>query len=168
MRVTQKEKNEAIARLHEILKPGDRVFGIVRTVSRSGMSRTIDFFAFKAAGPDEPGRKHCGEVDRYYLSGYIATALGYNRDKSGALKVQGCGMDMIFHVVYSLGYVLFPEGFGIPCDKCGNRPISEFDAAHKNDQGHYPDRCYCEFHGRNGDRSGWDFDGGYALKAETL
>lgn len=122
MRVTQKEKDEAIARLREILRPGDKVFGIVRTVSRSGMSRTIDFYVFKAAGPDEPGRKHCGEVDRFYLSGYIATALGYNRDKSGALKVQGCGQDMIFATIYNLAMVIYRDLTGLTPGQAGIPP----------------------------------------------
>lgn len=167
-RVTQQEKQEAIDNLRRILKPGDTVFGIVRSVSRSGMSRTIDFYAFKAAGEDEPGRKRCGEVDRFYLSGYIATALGYSRDKWGALKIQGCGMDMVHHVIYSTSRTLFPEGFGVPCSKCGIEALSADFA------GRLAAGILCgaggehEFRGRNGDRSGWDMDGGYALKAETL
>lgn len=169
-RETQKEKEEAISRLREILKPGDTVFGIVRSVSRSGMSRTIDFYAFKAAGPDEPGRKHCGEVDRFYLSGYIATALDYRRDKWGALKVQGCGMDMVHHVAYGISRHLFPEGFGVPCEKCRNRPRDIGQAArHRASRSaSCSDSGPCEFRGRNGSISGWDEDGGYALKAETL
>jgi hypothetical protein len=151
------EKQEAIDHLRKILKPGDRVYGIVRTVSRSGMSRTIDFYTFQAGD----------RCDRVYLSGWIATALDYKRTEQGALKVGGCGMDMIFHVVYSLGYVLFPGGFGIPCGKCGIRALTLDFASRLRG-------LVCggggahEFWGRNGDRSGWDDDGGYALKHESL
>ena|ERR1035437_1828097 len=50
----------------------------------------------------------------------------------------GCGMDMGFHLVYNLGRTLFPEGFKV------------------------------EGRGRNGDASGWDKDGGYALKQRWI
>ena len=36
------ERDEAIANLREILKPGDTVYTILRHVSKSGMSRVID------------------------------------------------------------------------------------------------------------------------------
>lgn len=197
----EQEQEEAIRHLREILKPGDKVYGIVRTVSRSGMSRTIDFYAFK---PHEcecpqtgPGANHepgCpGDViDRVYLSGWIATVLDYRQTDQGALKVQGCGMDMIFHVVYNLSRRLFPDGFGVACEKCGRRPSSggrvhgicddsdrhlfahpdgmtfeEWDAKRAALSGLYALSDH-EYWGRNGDRSGWDTDGGYALKAETL
>ncbi len=186
MRETQKsrkqaEQQEAIDRLREILKPGDRVYGIVRTVSRSGMSRTIDFYAFQSQEArrlreEQPAVRQAPipglapTIDRVYLSGHIATALDYRRDKSGALKVQGCGQDMIFHTVYSLGHTLFPDGFGLPCDKCGKPALSLEDASNRAEHGFYYSVGFhhCEFRGRNGDRSGWDTDGGYALKAESL
>ncbi len=154
----QIEKQEAIDHLRKVLKPGDRVYGIVRTVSRSGMSRTIDFYAFQ-------------DNDRMYLSGWMATALDYRRDNSGALKVQGCGMDMVFGTVYHLSRVLFPDGFGIPCEngtvkgpmhwQKGYRLQAAQEAAEMVE-------AKAEFYGRNGDRSGWDDDGGYALRHESL
>lgn len=42
-------KEEAIQELRNILKPGDRVYTILRSVSRSGMSRCIDFYAIKGS-----------------------------------------------------------------------------------------------------------------------
>lgn len=83
-------KAEAINRLREILKPGDTVFVIVRSVSRSGMSRTMDLYA----GPD---------LD--YLSGYVAAALGYSRTREGAIWVK----DKASAVVYDLGRALFGD-----------------------------------------------------------
>ena len=91
----QAEKSEAIAKLLQMLKPGDTVCGIVRTVSRSGLSRTIDFYTQK---------------DMAYLSGYMANALDLRRAPNGALKIGGCGMDMVFNTVYNLGAVLWPNG----------------------------------------------------------
>jgi hypothetical protein len=76
-----------------------------------------------------------------FLSGYISDVLGYKRtDKGEGLWVSGCGMDMGFAVVYALGSTIYPKGFKIP--KNGRR--------------------------RNGDQSGFDEDGGYALKSSWI
>lgn len=88
-------KAEAIKRLRKI-KPGTTVYGIVRKVSGSGMSRTIDFYAVD--------RKD-GSLD--YLTGYFAHVLEWSRTPQGALRVAGCGMDMIFHTIYSAAEVTF-------------------------------------------------------------
>ena len=69
----------------------------------------------------------------------VGRALNYRQNaKDGGLVVGGCGMDMGFEVVYNLGRALFPKGFKV------------------------------EGRGRNGDTSGWDNDGGYALKHRWL
>jgi hypothetical protein len=74
-----------------------------------------------------------------FLSGYIRRALGYKfAPKGDGLVVSGCGMDMGFAVVYELSRTLFPDGFKV------------------------------EGRGRNGDTSGWDKDGGYAIKSSWL
>ena len=71
---------------------------------------------------------------------YYAGLVTGNRidQKNGGIKISGCGMDMGFALVYNLSYCLFPEGFKV------------------------------EGTGRNGDKSGWDKDGGYALKQRWL
>lgn len=75
------------------------------------------------------------------LDWYIERTGLFSRGKDDyGLKVSGCGMDMHFHVVYELGRVLYPKGF-------------------KLRKGMY---------GRNGDKSGYDKDGGYALKKESI
>jgi hypothetical protein len=71
----------------------------------------------------------------------VSRLLGWPlSNKDEALVVGGCGMDMGHHVVYSMSSVLFPKGFKLA----------------KNQ------------HGRNGDKSGFDSDGGYAVKQEWL
>ena len=102
--------------LLRFLKPGSTVYGIVRHVARSGMSRTIDFYTIAA---DEYGTPHL-----HFLSGWIATVLGYARDDRGALKVSGCGMDMVFHVVYSTGQALWPNGTDKPHGRRNGEPDS--------------------------------------------
>ena len=120
---------EAIKILRKMLKPGDTVYCVLRKVARSGMSRHIDFYIISKNEPR-------------WITGYVGQAVGTpqsDRDwrTSAGLRVDGCGMDMGFHVVYSLGRVLFPDGF-IPA-KAGKG-------------------------GRNGaDPNQVDTDGGYAL-----
>lgn len=135
------ERQEAIERLREILKPGDTVYTIIRHVSRSGMQRSIQLLKFpiveqgpcKVDGCGEPSCHHLhspseecegcaaprdhhayqGEqtVGRpFYLGRLAATALGWTYDdKNEGVKVNGCGMDMAFHTVYSLSSVLFRD-----------------------------------------------------------
>jgi len=121
------------------------------------MTRFIDLYVFR---DNKPLR----------LSWSAAKVLGwtYNR-KHDAIKTEGCGMDMGFHLVYSLSRRLFPEGFGEKCisEFCKYRPSTKEEAKHCNDnldEGITPH----EFRGRNGDTSGWDNDGGYALNQRWL
>ena len=58
------------------------------------MQRRIDFYVLKENRPQ-------------YLSGYMeAIGLGRLHDKGG-LVVNGCGMDMGFHLAYSLSRMVF-------------------------------------------------------------
>jgi hypothetical protein len=94
------ERDEARERL-AFLKPGDRVYCILRHRSASGMLRVIQLLALV-------------DGDRRYL-GYNAAVLmddRYDRDREG-IRVSGAGMDMGFHLVYNLGATLWPDGF--PC-----------------------------------------------------
>lgn len=121
------EKDEAIARLREWIKPGATLYTILRHVSRSGMNRVIEVVQLREDG----------EVR--VLGFNIALAVGYSYDRQrDGIKVGGCGSDMGFEVVYNLGRVLFPDGFEV------------------------------KGVGRNGDTSGWDNDGGYALRQRWL
>lgn len=72
-----------------ILEGVDTIYGIVRKVSSSGMSRDIDLYIIKDNKP-------------VYLTGYASIILGYSRSKDRGIKVGGCGMDMVFHCVSSL------------------------------------------------------------------
>jgi len=77
---------------------GSRVYTILRHVSSSGMSRDISLLV-----ADREGRIS----DITY---YAADALGdrlIERNGSRAIRVNGCGMDMGFHLVYNLSSVLF-------------------------------------------------------------
>lgn len=85
-------KNE----LRDLLEQGNyQVYGIVRHVSASGMSRVIDF---------------CTIIDNepIWLSYRMGEVLDYKRHKSyDGLTVGGCGMDMIFHTICQLSVALY-------------------------------------------------------------
>jgi len=92
--------------LRKILSHGDRIYCVLRHVSASGMSRTIDFYVIKENNP-------------IWLSGYMAAAMGWKRAKDRGITISGCGMDMGFHAVYCLASALWPKGNPNRDDKDG-------------------------------------------------
>jgi hypothetical protein len=146
------ERQQAIERLRELLKPGDTVYTTLKHVSRSGMMRSIDLHLIR---DNEPR----------WIASLVATACDYSWDeKRECLKVSGCGMDMGFAVVYELSRTLFPDGFGVEGElSLGRkiRPTSKENAEEAVKRG-------AKFWGRNGDTSGWDNSGGYALEQRWL
>lgn len=129
MKKSEVEKAEAKARLLDTVKPGDTIYTVLRSVSRSGMFRRIDVYKLEDLG----GTKRCPwnghsnnepwenctvchgtrEVPRgpqpLYLT-YNVAMLGIGqRPKQGheGLGIGGCGMDMGFAIVHELSYALF-------------------------------------------------------------
>jgi hypothetical protein len=151
MRMTkaaQRERDEAIADLRELLKPGDTVYTVLRHVSRSGMVHDIDVYVLR---DNEPR----------YLSYWTAKAIGAPMHND-SVRVGGCGMDMGFHLVYSLSHVLFPDGF----DCIGQGLVA--------DDGH-PVRPRCPSNDHSNDRGASNYaptrhhaSGGYALNQRWL
>ena len=122
--------------LLEILKPGDTVYCVLRHVSRSGMQREISFFI--------EGMRN--------IDWYVERVLEMRRGKRDGIVVGGCGMDMGSHIVYNLGYVLFPDGF-----TCTGR-------------NEHPNMCPSNDHS-NGDRNYEPHQhnsGGYALRSRWI
>ena len=150
---------DRIAYLRGLFPPGSKVFCTVTRVASSGMSRNIRAFAMI------PGTDTHGPEPRD-VSDAVATVIDA-RSGNGGVTMGGCGMDMGFALVYELSHALYPDGFGIECDswpKGGRRryrPPSKAAAARAVAKGY-------TFRGRNGDTSGWDPDGGYALRKEWL
>ena len=86
---------EAIERLRKWLRPGDTIYCILRHVSRSGMLRVIDLVK---VGED-------GDIVRIGYDAAIVLGWPYDR-RRGGVRVSGAGMDMGFHLVYSLSHAL--------------------------------------------------------------
>ncbi|AXH49812.1 hypothetical protein KNU02_gp87 [Gordonia phage Pleakley] len=94
---------EALERLRKIFPPKSTATTIVRHVTASGMGRSISVLA----PTGDPA------TDRYPImdvSGDVARVLGWKIDNDrGGVYVQGCGMDMTFHLVYSLARALYAD-----------------------------------------------------------
>ena len=128
-------KAEAIVRLKSMLKPGDTVYTTIKHVSRSGMSRSIDVHLIR---DNEPR----------WIAYTVALVIGWGFDeKREAVKVGGCGMDMGFHLVYTLSRVLWPNGHQCSGKGCGSNDHSNGDRNYEPHQ---------------------HSDGGYALKQRWL
>lgn len=101
-----KEREEYRLKLQEhVLKNNIRVlYTNLRHTSRSGMQRKIDVISLIPSGdPANP-------VSKAWLSYWAAKALGWKFSKEyDAVVVDGCGMDMGFHLVYTLSYLIFKD-----------------------------------------------------------
>ena len=87
--------------IKKYIKKGDTVYTICRKVSASGMYRHISVLIKS-------------EEIILNLSYSIAEILGMRyKDKTNAIGIAGCGMDMGFHIVYELGHHLFGDGYAI-------------------------------------------------------
>ena len=85
--------------LTHYLSEGSRVYTVLRRVSSSGMTRNISLLV---------ADKESGTIDD--ITYYAAQAMGsklVEANGSRAIRVNGAGMDMGFHLVYNLSSVLF-------------------------------------------------------------
>jgi hypothetical protein len=95
----RRESTEAIDFLRDVFANQKKptAYTILKSVSASGMSRTMKVVTY-----------HEGQV--IDLTWYVAKAgIGTLTERNGqrVLRVGGCGMDMGFHVVYSLSVALY-------------------------------------------------------------
>lgn len=113
------KRETAITYLRECLNPGDKIYTMVTHVSASGMSRRIRVMIVGGTQHGEPPYIR----DISYL---VARALNWRRSQAdGGVIVGGCGMDMAFHLVYTLGYVLWPKG-----SNCGRNGEPDHDGGY--------------------------------------
>lgn len=73
--------------LRPLFRPSKTVYAVIRKVSASGMTRYIDFYAYRK-----------GRMER--LTYRMSVCLGWRLHDKG-LVVGGCGMDMVFATVDS-------------------------------------------------------------------
>lgn len=99
---TANETLSAIESLQEIFPSGSNAYVVQRHVSQSGMMRRLSVLSVQD-----------GEIrDVTYL---VARALGrkLERGHDFSIRVNGCGMDMHFALVYDLSSVLYGNGYAL-------------------------------------------------------
>lgn len=146
---TTTEKQEAIEQLREWIKPGDTIYTILETVSRSGMSRVVRVLLPLRTEGETPGIP--AKIDFIHPNYSVSKACGY-RLKTGSrdgLVIGGCGFDAGFEVAYSIARALWPDGFSCIGEGCPSNDHSN------GDRNYTPGHCVHS-------------DGGYALRHRWL
>jgi hypothetical protein len=102
------ENQETLEKLRELLPVGSTVYTSLVKVSRSGMNRKIKVFAMKDCQPLNISWSVC------------QLGIGTLKDIMGsrAVSVNGCGMDMGYHIVTCLSDTLYSEGFDCIGENC--------------------------------------------------
>lgn len=90
------------------LKKGETVYTILRSCSRSGMTRVIDLYVIRNNTPLRLVGILTDEQAKFLPPHTKQGAFGY--------KVKGCGMDMGFHIVYELSASIFGDGYALKQD----------------------------------------------------
>ena len=88
--------------LSDYLKDTKTVYTVLRGASSSGLTQYVSLMV--------PGLDHEGKPELYNITWHVSNVLGDKlHDKHGhrVIKLQGGGMDLGFHVVYSLSSVLY-------------------------------------------------------------
>lgn len=97
--------NDSAQRLHAAFTRSDfNAFTSLEHVSRSGMARDIVLYA------------STGDLSAplAWLSRPAADVLGWSmRSNKYGIRVSGAGMDMGFHLVYSLSAALYGDGYAL-------------------------------------------------------
>lgn len=106
----EKEKQEQLESLRKWFPIGSTVYTILRRVSGSGMSRDISIVCIH---PEEYGTgTRWISHPNYAVSKVLGSRL-VTKNGSDAVRVNGCGMDMGYHVVHSLAYALHGDGYAL-------------------------------------------------------
>lgn len=117
MKYTKQQVSDSIEALHELMasvldtrEHGPRpkhakgrdiqVHAIVRSVAKSGMSRRMDFFVLR-------------NEEAVRITHHLARVLGWPTDPDKGMRVDGCGMDMGFHTVYSAKEAFHRQSGGV-------------------------------------------------------
>jgi len=106
------QKIEAIKYLQTIVKPGQTVSVSLVSVARSGLSRRVKLF-------------YTVKGQNLNITACAATILGWHYD-GDSVRVDGCGTDAAFQVVYHLSSALYPKGAKVPASYRGKKDASGF------------------------------------------
>ena len=95
-----KAQQEARETLERLIPPGSTVYTILDSVAPSGMSRKIRLVVFKDGLIFHPN---------YAASTLLKWRLLRGLCGNDCIRVQGCGMDMGFHLVDTLSHALYGD-----------------------------------------------------------
>lgn len=107
IKIKKADRDQQIEQLRKWFPKGSTVYTILRSVSRSGMSRQISVVCLMADG---------SKITDLHPNWSISQVLGYRLNKGGAhdaLIINGCGMDMGFEIAYSLAAALHGDGYAL-------------------------------------------------------
>jgi hypothetical protein len=138
MKVNKAEYERCLEEMRKHCPPGTTVYTVLEHVSRSGMSREIRTVLLS------PDGDRVVDLHPNYM---VSQILGERQGKSDGVILGGTGMDMGFHLVYSLSRHLYRDGFSCIGSGCPSNDHSNGD------------RDYTPHHHN---------DGGYALKQRWL
>ena len=102
MRYTKQETREQLEQFRRMCPPGTKVYTILRSVSRSGMSRNISLVS------EAPSTDHKCYPN---WAGAVLTENTHLKGFNDSIRVGGCGMDMGLALVDHLSYA----AYGAPC-----------------------------------------------------
>ena len=103
--IKEQERQAMIEQLKLIMPEGSKVYTCLRSVSQSGMTRNISLIVFKK-DPQGDYTLHPNYTASKLLGWKLTSKFGHD-----AIRVSGCGMDMGFHLVYTLGQILYGDGY---------------------------------------------------------
>lgn len=98
-------RDEALAQFRNFAPEGTTVYTVLRHVSQSGMTRWISAFVIIDNQP-------------VYLDYLITELTSFRSDnrlypRHDGVKVGGAGMDMGFHLVYTLAHAVYGDGYAL-------------------------------------------------------
>ncbi len=101
MNAKAEQRQEASELLRKLFPVGSNVHTVVRHVTASGTGRSIQILSI--------------DGDRISDVSYLLAQAGNHKlhPSHPGIKVQGCGMDMAFHLVYSLGRLIYGDGYAL-------------------------------------------------------
>lgn len=134
MQTKTQQQAAARAKLRELLPPGSDVNVILRHVSRTGMSRVIDALAIEDGAVRSIG----------WLFAQASPHWRLDSQREG-IKVGGAGMDMGFHLVYSVAHEVWSDDDMSTRDKRRLRAWQKRQAPYAH-QGDVTNPGYCWRH----------------------
>lgn len=103
LKIAKEDRETAREGLLKLFAAGEHrpvVYTVLRHVARSGMMRRIDLYVMEID-------QRTGEARPRYISGWAAAVLGEKYWPNDGIRVNGCGMDMGFHLAYQLSRALY-------------------------------------------------------------